>query len=132
MASALLKADKVGLNCAAQKDGTLRVGYSGWDDVKVLAEGEVLEVRNIEGQAHAFRRVVAEPIDYRALLIAYMADVRAGVGGRAGSSSTTGCYWGPARVEALPEAKGHARQRVPEADIFAVAKAAREAGPTGY
>jgi hypothetical protein len=51
MGSPLLKADSAGLLCAVQKDGTLRVTYSGWDDAKVPAEGEVLEVRNVGGKS---------------------------------------------------------------------------------
>jgi hypothetical protein len=69
------------------------------------------------GSLHAFRRQVAEPIDFRALLIAYLADVRAGVGGGAGNSTTTGCYWGPVRSRPCRRPRAR-RQCAPEADIL--------------
>jgi hypothetical protein len=37
--SPLLKADKATLAIAAQRDGSLRVTYAGWDDARVILRG---------------------------------------------------------------------------------------------
>jgi hypothetical protein len=43
--SALLIAEKVNLAVSSSKEGKLRVVYQGWDDPKVVLEGQVLELR---------------------------------------------------------------------------------------
>jgi hypothetical protein len=61
-ASPLLSADpKATLTFSAEKDGTLRVLYSGWDDggVKTFRPGEWAEVVARNGQVQVFRRGVA-------------------------------------------------------------------------
>jgi hypothetical protein len=59
--SPLLKADpKVVLTFSAEKDGSLRVTYQGWEDAKVFKPGEWLEVLARGGQVQLFRR--GEPL----------------------------------------------------------------------
>lgn len=53
--SPLLKADAATLVMKAEKDGTVRVSYSGWEDAKVLLGGEGLLVRWGDGQVQAYR-----------------------------------------------------------------------------
>jgi hypothetical protein len=42
----------------AEKDGSLRVLYTGWEDVKVFQPGESIELVARGGQVQAFRRGV--------------------------------------------------------------------------
>lgn len=73
--SPLFKADTAALHLKAEKNGTVRVTYAGWDDAKVLLAGEALVVRWKEGQVHLYRTPPGPPIDYRDLLKRYMQDV---------------------------------------------------------
>jgi hypothetical protein len=82
MGSALLKADSAGLVCAAQKDGTLRVTYSGWDDAKGPRRGGRCSRSGTWVARSMCSGSPAEPIDFRALLVAYMAGRARGVRGR--------------------------------------------------
>jgi hypothetical protein len=43
--SALLSADTATITFAAQKDGTLRATYQGWEDARIFRPGEHVEVR---------------------------------------------------------------------------------------
>jgi len=54
--SPLLMADAAVLACSGQKDGSLRVVYSGWPDAAIFKPGEVLELRCEQGQVWAYRR----------------------------------------------------------------------------
>lgn len=59
--SPLLSVDpRAVLTFSAEKDGTLRVLYSGWEEPKVFRPGEWVEVVNRGGQVQAFRR--GEPL----------------------------------------------------------------------
>ena len=49
----LFKADAANLAFSADKEGKVRMVYSGWDDAKVLLPGEVLEVYWQGGQVLA-------------------------------------------------------------------------------
>lgn len=54
---ALFKADRATVVFDAQKNGTLRVTYQGWDDAKVILPGERFELVWEGGQVWAFRGV---------------------------------------------------------------------------
>jgi hypothetical protein len=89
MDSALLKADQASIACSAEKDGSLRVRYAQWEDHKVLAPSEVLHVRNVGGQVHAYREPI-EPLTWP------MSGQRTAMGFWK-KLLTIGSCWGPSR-----------------------------------
>jgi hypothetical protein len=48
--SPLLKADSATIAFAAEKDGSLRVRYAGWEEAKVFRPGESIELVTRAGQ----------------------------------------------------------------------------------
>jgi hypothetical protein len=54
-ASALLSADNATITFAAQKDGSLRATYQGWEDARIFRPGEHVEVRIGGGQVKVYR-----------------------------------------------------------------------------
>lgn len=58
--SPLLSADRAVLMLSAEKDGSLRAVYAGWEEPKVLRPGERLEVVHRGGQVQVFR--LGEPL----------------------------------------------------------------------
>ena len=56
----LFKADAANLAFSADKEGRVRIVYSGWEDAKVLLLGEVLEVYWQSGQVLARKVTQAE------------------------------------------------------------------------
>jgi len=54
--SPIIKADSITITIKAERDGRLRVGYQGWDDVKIIMADEVLELACEEGQVWARRK----------------------------------------------------------------------------
>jgi hypothetical protein len=74
--SALFKTDNTAITFARQADGTIRMTRLGWDEAKILLVGEALEVRMLDGHIAGFRQAKGGPVDYRALLKAYMRGVR--------------------------------------------------------
>lgn len=57
----LLKADKLSIVLAADKDGKIRLNCASWEDAKVLLPDQVLEVRWQAGQVALIRRDASSP-----------------------------------------------------------------------
>ena len=51
-----MKADRATFTVDAQKNGTLRVTYPGWDEPKIMLANESLELVWEGGQVWAYRR----------------------------------------------------------------------------